>query len=216
MLRNSLWLALLLSFQVHATEEPIFYNGFEPAEAGPPICPPIPDGWVTKHKTWQAAFSSPSGHLQANYPNGVGTPSPLPGYEFYPSTKFLKGQIIAIEFIPLPDKTVDMTFDTAQSQFGYTQPRPADGMFISISTCRWDVTPPEDPRCGVFASGASLFYTTRRPELGACPVDPGVPYYINVMMANPYDGLEVGEHSCSETAVNSANGCDVQIRSTGY
>lgn len=219
MLRNSLWLALLLSFQVHATEEPIFYNGFEPAEAGPPICPPIPTGYTTGEKSWVQAFDfpGPNPNPPPVYPNGVSNPSPIPGWQNYPSTWFIKNQIVAIPITPLPDKTVDMTWDNVQAQFGYP-PRPSLGVFVKISPCKWDVEPPVDYRCGAFAGGASLFYTTRRPEFGGCPVEAAMQYYINVVMANPYDGLDIGEHSCDDSAANTTtyNGCDVQMKHSGY
>lgn len=200
-----------------ARADTLYRDGFEEPEAGLGPCEhPLvaPVGWELKQKPWTVAFSSPSGHRQATYPNGVGNPSPVPGYEFYPSTKFRKGQIVAIPFVAQPEQTVDITWDTAQSQFGYTQPRPAESMFIGISACPWDVRP--HPNCSLSAAGGSLFHTTRTPSGPACKLDAGQTYYINVVMADPSDGLDPWEHTCSMTAANSAEGCDVQVRHSGY
>jgi hypothetical protein len=217
-MNKALLVGLLLSFPAFSQSDRIFSNGFESEEAGPPVCPPLPLGYTTGEKPWVQAFDfpGPNPNPPPVYPNGVSNPSPIPGWQNYPSTWFVKNQIVAIPITPLPNKTVDMTWDTAQAQFGYP-PRPADGMFVKISTCRWDVTPGADYRCEVFAGGASLFYTTRRPEFGACPVDAGVQYYINVVMANPYDGLKPLEHSCQDNAQNTTtyNGCDVQMKHSG-
>jgi hypothetical protein len=199
---------------------PLFSDGFEgQGQAGAPIDPcadPLvaPAGWDLKLKPWNVAFSGPTGTPKATYPNSVGNPVPLPGWEFYPSTKYRKGQIVAIPFTAKPDQTVDLTWDPAQSQYGYTQPRPAVSMFIGISRCRWDLR--LVPGCSMVAGDGSLFYTTRRPAGPACALEPG-PYFLNVAMADPTNGPPApNSHTCSDSAVNSAEGCDVQIRATGY
>lgn len=204
----------------------IFTDRFEGEGQGAPV-PPVdpcvdpmvkPAGWELRTKSWQAAFSGPTGVPKATYPNSVGQPAPVPGYAQYLSaTNFLwhtKGEIVAIPFVPLPNQTVDMTWDRAQAQFGYTAPRPADSMAIVISPCKWDLR--VVPGCGLVAGDGSLFQTTRRPAGPACPLEAGREYFINVAMVDPTNGTPLpSNHTCSDVP-NSAFGCDVQVRSTGY
>jgi hypothetical protein len=203
-----------------ASAEPIFADGFESREAGgaDPCDHPLvaPEGWVRKSASWGHVFSAPNGSALATYPNSVGSPVPVPGFEVWRSrgpTHFLKGQIVAIPFVALPDTTVEMTWDTAQANqpYGYGAPRPANSMFVGVSQCPWDVR--VDPRCSRASGQDTLVYTTE--DAGsACRVEAGQTYYINVVMANPTNGLTPGEHSCS-AATNSVNGCDVQMRHVG-
>lgn len=194
-------------------QKPLLSDGFEgQGAAGTPVDPcahPLvaPAGWELKEKSWRAAFSSPNGLLKPTYPNGLGTPVPIPGSEFR------KGQIVSIPFVALPETTVDMTWDGVQAQPNYP-PRPADLMFVGISPCRADLR--TDPRCSRAAGMDSLFYTTRQASGAACRLTAGGSYFLNFVMANPSDGLEPGEHTCSTTAPNSVNGCDVQMRHTAY
>jgi hypothetical protein len=220
-MNKALLVGLFLSFPALSQSDRIFFNGFESEEAGPPVCPSVPLGWSVGEKSWEVAFDYPNPsdiRPDPTYPNSVGSPSPVPGYRSYPYNWYTKGQIVAIPITPLPDKTVDMTWDTAQAQSGYGTPRPSAGMFINISTCKWNAHPTPDPRCSIFGGAGSMFYTTRdATNTPACPVDAGVQYYINVVMANPYDGLEPGEHSCQDNAQNTTtyNGCDVQMKHSG-
>jgi hypothetical protein len=199
----------------------IFADGFEEFEAGAELCDSplvMPAGWATETKTWVAAFSNPSGTPQATYPNSVGFPVPVPGYKQYHRsgfhTYYLKGQIVAIGFVAEAGRTVDITWDTAQSGPNYTMPRPADMMHVGVSPCPWDLRP--TALCSVTAGAGSLFHSTKPDAIGSfCPLIAGATYYLNVAMADPNDGLTPGEHTCSVTAINSANGCDVQMRHTG-
>jgi hypothetical protein len=206
-----------------ATLERIFADGFEEGEPGGPVDPCLdplvmPAGWLLKQKTWVAAFSNPSGTPQATYPNSVGFPVPVPGYEQWHRSGnhkyYLKGQIVAIGFVAEAGTTVDITWDGAQSGPNYTMPRPARMMHFTLSVCPWDVRP--TVLCSLTAGAGSLFHSTRTDITGSfCPLIAGNTYYLNAVMADPNDGLTPGEHTCSDTAPNSANGCDVQMRHTG-
>lgn len=211
----------------------IFASGFEEGESGggetPPTCEAIPPGWQRIDKSWQAAFSAPNLIATASYPQGVGRPVPipgrLPGYEG-PSgnnatlDKLIgKGTITVVAFIALANTTATLTWDPAQANafYGYGQPRPAVSMFVGLSdkpgsTC---IAPNFDP-CAKNAGGGSLFWTTKQDANPAnvCILTPGKTYYYTFVMADTSDGLVYGEHSCSESAPNSANGCDVQMRHT--
>jgi hypothetical protein len=216
-------IATALALMPEARAERIFADGFEEGEPGGPVDPCAgliaPAGWVLELKSWDAAFSSPAaGTVQgapfATYPNSVGNPVPVPGYRFYSRSGnhkfYLKGQIVAIPFVPPPNLSVTMTWDQAQSGPFYTQPRPARMMFVGISPYPHDLCPREN--CSVTGGAGSLHYTTETSNTGlACPLNAGQTYYINVAMADPTDGLQPQEHTCSDTAANSANGCDVQM-----
>lgn len=183
-----------------------------------------PFGWTPYQLTWLQAFSAPACLTNprdrrcsfATYPNSLGVPVPLGTW---------RGGYLSVPFTTLPRLTVDMSWDTAQANgnIGYGTPRPADAMWIAISPCAGDMRPPDStpnpwtkPGCRVLAGGASLFYRTfGAPGEAFCRLKPNALYYLTVSPSNPLDVLTLGEHTCSETAVNSALRCDVQTRHTG-
>jgi hypothetical protein len=207
-----------------ARAERIFADGFEEQDASgvDPCAHPLvlPAGWAFESKTWVDAFSRPGGTPAAAYPNSVGNPVPVPGYRWFRRLQvgqfefYKRGQFVAIGFVAQPNLTVDMTWDTAQSGPNYTTPRPADTMFVGVSACPWDARP--HLLCSRTSGLDSLFLSSKTDQPGMfCPLVAGETYYINVLMANPNDGLVPGENVCSETAANSAEGCDVQMRHSG-
>ncbi len=204
----------------------IFADSFEGADAGAPV-PPVdpcadplvaPPGWELRVKTWVAAFSGPTGAPRAEYPNSVGQPVPVPGYREYRSaTNFLwyaKGDIVAIPFTPKANQTVDLTWDRVQAQFGYGAPRPALSMFVGYSRCKHDLR--LVPGCSMVAGDGSLFQTTRRPAGPACAMEAGEQWFLNVAMVDPTIGAPLPANHTCEDVPNSAFGCDVQVRSSGY
>lgn len=200
----------------------IFANGFEEDAAGggeisctdPSV---VPAGFALKSKTWTDAFSMP-GTSSNVFPNSAGTPVPVPGYEWFRRYQqgqyqfYTKGQFISIGFVMEANLDISMTWDTAQSGPNYGTPRPADSMFIGISPCPWDQR--------VFAgctriSGLDSLFGSSKPGVNpafVCPLLAGVTYYLNVLMHDPLNDFA---HTCSTSAANSANGCDVQMRHTG-
>lgn len=213
----------------------VFRDGFEQAaEQGPPV--PIdpcidplvaPLGWEIVNKTWVQAFSAPNGNpnLVATYPKGIGYPVPIPG--FFPGVRktdltlanmIRKGQILVIgPFVAPPNTTVTLTWDNVQSNtlVGYTQPRPADMMFVAMSRCAADLRMEANDACAKLAGSAQINWTTKpAPSAAVCQAQAGGTYWYTVVMADPRDGLTVGEHTCSDIAPNSANGCDVQMKHT--
>jgi hypothetical protein len=201
-------------------EEPVFYDGFEALPVDPCDHPLIaPDGWETQGSTWSDAWSSPDGSPQASYPNSVGFPVPL-------GTN--KGKIKVINFVPRPNQTVDISWDTVQAnlEHGY-HPRPALSMFISISQCPGDVRPPDNasadpflhPGCRTIAGGGSMFFTTQPgmtdPDI-VCTLEAGRMYFMNVAPIDPSNGLTPGEHTCDDSAIYTEHGCDVQAVHHGY
>ena len=172
-----------------------------------------PTGWTRTEKTWVAAFSSPDGTPQAAYPQSVGFPVPIGA---------AKQGYTTIPFTPTTNLSVALFWENVQANSleGYRNPRPANEMFISISPCPGDVRAPVPnaadhwlrPGCRKLANTATIVYTTLaayQTNNAVCKLDPNVQYYINILAANPTDGLSTGEHTCSSVP-NSANGCDVQ------
>lgn len=214
---------VLLSLLVSpAFAQSVFLDGFEapvPAACSDPLIAPA--GWDMLSSNWTAAWSSPDGSPQASYPNSVGFPVPI-------GTN--KGKIKVINFTPLPNQTVDITWDTVQPNHeqGYYA-RPATSMFFAISPCGGDVRPPDafstdpwlQPGCRQVAGGGSMFFTTRPPtsQQGneiVCHLEAGVQYFMMVAPINPSDGLTLGEHTCDASAQQSAEGCEVQATHRGY
>lgn len=219
------WLLVLVGLTIFACElraqDRIFASGFEEGAPGGEIDPCLdplvmPAGFALKAKTWVDAFSRPGGTPAAQYPNSVGNPVPVPGYEWFRRLQvgqyqfYTKGQFVAIGFVAQANTTVDLTWDTAQSGPNYSTPRPADSMFVGVSACPWDARP--TLLCSRTSGLDSLFLTSKFGE-SACPLIAGQTYYINVLMADPSNGFA---DTCSTTASNSAEGCDVQMRHSGY
>jgi hypothetical protein len=177
-----------------------------------------PAGWERVNKTWVDAFSSPNRRHIATYPNSIGIPVPIGAN---------KNTYTTVPFTPTANLTVDLSWDVVQANrdHGYPNPRPADSMFIGISPCPGDLRTPDassaDPwlenGCRRVGGGGSIFYSTL-PGLSnesVCRLVAGQTYYLNIVAANPEGGLEPGEHTCSTSAPNSANGCDVQAMHRG-
>lgn len=178
-----------------------------------------PAGFAAIAKEWGTAFRPPDDRVLTEpvYPTGLGAPVPIGSN---------KNSYTAIRFTSLANLTVDMTWDTAQAQRNYA-PRPADSMFIGISPCPGDLRPANasssdpwlQPGCRKVAGSASMYYTTKSQYAASndflCKLEPGQVYYINVSPVDPGDGLTPGEHTCTTSAPNTANGCDVQMVHTG-
>jgi hypothetical protein len=187
-------------------------DGFEEGEPGGPVDPcahPLvqPAGWQVTTKSWQQAWSSPDGSPQATFPQSVGFPVPIGAQ---------KGGYTVIPFLPTGGQTVQVTWDTAQSNApqGYRAPRPAHTMLLNISECPGDVRPPSIggnfDACVRLSGLDSMFWTTEDTSTFACQLQVGRVYYLNVMAADPTDGLELSEHTCNDLSPWTTFGCDVQ------
>lgn len=211
--------ALLLGAALPAAAQVVFVDGFESVEVGACVDPLIaPAGWDTQSSTWEDAWSSPNGGTQATYPNSGGFPVPIGSN---------KNKIKVINFVPLPNQTVDLSWDRVQTNEQGYSPRPAHLMFFSISPCPGDVRAPTtattDPflrsGCRQIAGGGSMFFTTQPgnydPEI-VCTLQAGTMYFMNIAPINPGDGLTLGEHTCDDSSSYSEQGCDVQAVHRGY
>jgi hypothetical protein len=211
-IRCAVFASLLLVAAGPAAAQPVFFDGFEPpaAEAcDDPLIAPL--GWDTQSKNWVDAWSSPDGSPRATYPNSVGFPVPIGAN---------KNKITVINFVPLPNQTVDISWDGAQANLeqGY-YPRPAMSMFISISPCPGDVRPPDqqnaDPflhqGCRTGGGGGSMFFSTVPGGTDfVCRLEAGQTYFMNIAPIDPTNGLQPGEHTCDDSSMYSEQGCDVQ------
>jgi len=211
---------LLLGSTLPAAAQVVFVDGFEPAQAGACADPLIaPAGWDTQSSTWSDAWSAADGSQPSTYPNSGGIPVPIGAN---------KNKIKVINFVPLANQTVDISWDRVQAnpeQNYYA--RPANLMFISISPCPGDVRAPlsssPDPflrnGCRQIAGGGSMFFTTQPgnydPDI-VCTLQAGTMYFMNIAPIDPSDGLTLGEHTCDDSSAYTDQGCEVQAVHRGY
>jgi len=191
-----------------SAQDRVFADGFEDPQPGLGPCEhPLvqPEGWQATTKSWQQAWSSPDGSPQATFPNSVGFPVPIGA---------AKGGYTVIPFVMSGGLSITITWDTAQANGGqgYGAPRPADSMTLTWSECPGDfrMIGGGFDACAMTASGASMFGTVNVAPPTACQMDVGRTYYLNVIAANPQDGLQDGEHTCSDISPWTTFGCDVQ------
>jgi hypothetical protein len=195
--------------------EPIFADGFEQLGAPGEACvdPMIqPADWIRINRSWETVWSSPDGFPAATYPSSVGFPVPIGVDKF---------AYKAVSFIPNPNETVGISWEGVQPNpvQGYSPPRPATGMWFSLSPCAGDLRAPDASSSDPFlqagcrrggASGGLIFSTTAfQSNHQACHLEAGTRYWLTIVAANPEDGLDPLEHTCAPLAA-SALGCDVQ------
>jgi hypothetical protein len=164
-------------------------------------------------KSWTQMFSAWDGSPKAVYPYMVSFPV---------AAGSLKFGYVAVPFTPIANQSVNLYWDQVQSrpQDGYWAPRPADGMFFSISPCAGDMragswVSPDlwlHDGCRKYETSASIVWTTNQfadpLNLSLCTLEAGKQYYLNIAPVNPYDGLVPGEHTCANVP-NSINECHV-------
>jgi hypothetical protein len=196
---------------VKANPPPVVTDGCNITSTDPAF---QPSGRTRTNKTWVQAWSAPNGTNNATYPDSIGPAVPV-GAE--------KGGYTTIAFVPNADEDVGIYFESVQASptIGYLQARPADGMMLALSPCAGDVRgaasandadPFLRPGCRRFANGGQLTFTTRTnvaSDFFVCRLQAGQTYYLNVMAANPADGLSNSEHTC---LISTDSGCDVQAQ----
>jgi hypothetical protein len=192
--------------------DPLLSDGFEEEEneesGGDPCDHPLvmPVGWTMVAKSWAQCFTPKDGSPVPTYPNSNGFPIPLGA---------LKGEYKICTFVAKPNTTTNMFWDSAQANpgQGYGVARPADSMYIAISTCRGDFRSP--PGCSLTAASGTLITSTiHGSSQFYCSLTAGVTYHLTVAPVDPRDGLTPGEHTCRDVP-SSANECDVQTRQVG-
>lgn len=217
----------VVAMQGAAVFEGDFRDGFEGEGAGggvPPIpeppvdpgaCPAPPGGFSEVRTEWPRlwAWGYPCGpralceRTLNPYPRGHSYPAPIGAN---------RGTYRTVPFTANAGQSVNLYFDQVQSrpQIGYNQ-RPAAGMFFTISPCPGDFEPIDNTspnpyrhsRCRMFENSGSLVWTANA-GTSACYTPPGVPLFLNIIPADPADGIQPGESSCENVGA-TASGCDV-------
>jgi hypothetical protein len=194
----------------------IFSDGFEePAPIGCDsfLSDPLfqPQGFTEVTRTWRQLWGwsndYPIGRTGEPYPIGSYT---LNGNRYNPPTD-LSGKYITVPFIATGGS---YQFNWIQakpvSAYGYQPARQTDQMYVTLTTCPGDFRltgsfqftspdPVNDPtfirQCrNAVISETSIYYG---PEgFGRCPTIPGKQYYLNIIFANPFDGLDPNENGC--------------------
>jgi len=174
-----------------------------------------PADWRAVDKAWDFAWRAP---------NGLGGKPvyPYSGGHLVPVGAARNSYTVIGPFYPIAKQVVKVDWVVAQGNgsIGYRQPRPADYMHFTISPCPGDLRAatlmPQsaDPflqagcrRGG--QEGSITFHTLDIPSsFQSCALVAGEPYYMTVIAANPEDGLDDGETTCSPVP-STASGCDV-------
>jgi hypothetical protein len=165
----------------------------------------MPAGRRVEDWSFTAAFAAPDGYPLAYYPNSV---------DYFVPVGARREGITSIRIDPdaVPiQRTVALTWTRVQPLpiDGYPTPLPATGMYFSLSRCRGDVRPavpgaagdaPLGVSCRGFTSEGTLYYSTGAGSVDVCKLPPGEPYWINVMPADPADGLAPGESTCENAS----------------
>jgi hypothetical protein len=165
----------------------------------------MPAGRVVENWGFTGLFSAPDGSPLANYPDSMGYPVPVGAR---------RGGITAMPFSPtaMPAPwSIALLWDVVQAlpAEGYATRQPASGMLFAISRCRGDVRPPvagmpADPllggNCRAFGASGAIYYSAFNVGANLCSLPAGPEYWLNIMPADPGDGLAPGETTCEDEA----------------
>lgn len=205
----------LQTVPVTVTEAPAAPSGCDITSNSPWFQPP---SLTRVNQSFEDAFDAPDGDPKPLYPQGLGFPVPIGAN---------KGSYLSVPFVARANTQVRLTWDTVQANGpqGYSAPRPADAMFIGISPCPGDLRPTNDNSADRFLHQGcrrvngldSMYYSSTTATVDPstiCQLEAGKTYYMNFAPVNPIEnpGGPNGSYTCSTTAANSTNGCDVQIR----
>lgn len=170
-----------------------------------------PAGWTRVERTWAQLWNGTS------YPTGVtGEPWPVGAWTINNSsmsnTNSLTGRYISVPFVG-NGSAYQLNWIQAKpvALYGYGPARFTDHMYVTISTCPGDFRlagafqfespdPTNDPtfvkQCrNLVISETSIFYGPTGSNT-VCEVAAGQQYWLNVIFANPTDGLSPSESGC--------------------
>lgn len=178
-----------------------------------------PEGFIEHRLTWEEAFYgnsypstgsplAPMGSFTLREPPDNGPP--IAGryltIPFTPSTGVYLLTWLPVQFIPEHDyiATPDM------------QTRPAATVYFTVSRCPGDFRLADsasgDPAlhrgCRKMSNSGALFYSGTESGFNSCPVEVGEVHYLNVLFADPTDGLTTTENSCGA----GRDACEVNTR----
>lgn len=184
--------------------------------AGDPLV--RPEGFVEHLLTWEQAFY---GH---RYPSSGSPLAPMGSFTLRSGSDNgppIAGRYLSIAFTP---STGVYRLGWLQIQFipehGYIvtpdgQTRVADNVYFTVSRCPGDFRLPDsasgDPAlhqgCRKIRSAGAIFYSEAS-GFNVCPIEVGEPHYLNVLFADPRDGLTTTENTCGA----GRDACEVMTR----
>ncbi len=185
-----------------------------PAGCNLPADPQLqPAGWARVNKTWQQAWTPPNNSTTPVYPASPGYPIPVGADK--------NSYTVIGPFTPNVGQVVKVDWNVVQASvaIGYSQARPADSMYFTISPCPGDLRRPDTASSDPFLQtgcrrggqeGSITFHTLDNTpsNFQYCHLTAGQQYYMTVIAATPEDGLTAGEHTCAPVA-SAATHCDV-------
>lgn len=173
-----------------------------------------PAGFTAYDKPWAQAF------FNNQYPSTGAPLAPLGSFTLKSAGNSgvpIAGRYISIPFVP-GNGTYKMNWLQVQpiQDYAYGFARPAQSVFMTLSTCRGDFRLPDnsagDPllrtACRKIHSSTSIFYSTMNSGFNTCGLQQGQQYYLNVMFADPTDGLTTTENTC----LGGNTMCEVNFR----
>ncbi|MCB0348684.1 MAG: hypothetical protein KDD37_07605 [Bdellovibrionales bacterium] len=192
-----------------------------------------PNGYERHIVSWEEVFTVPAhnGLPEVTFPffDSPGSFWPVGSFTLggkNPNTQVsMKGKYISIPFIADDFESTSarhkLEWWKAVAIQGYSayRPHPSNGVYITISTCAGDFRttsaaayPPGDQTlttyCRRFRSESNMYFG----ENGACITVPGKKYYLNIVFAYPFDGLDPQETSCDPLGFEYLDGrCDTMI-----
>lgn len=166
----------------------------------------------TWSQLWGGGVTYPQGITGEPYPIGSWT---ISGSVFSPAVS-LRGKYITVPFV---GNGQSYQFNWIQAKpvaaYGYTSSRATDFKYVTISTCKGDFriagsfqftspNPSTDPtfvkQCrNMVLAETSIFYGPNGSNT-VCEVRSGATYYLNIVFANPNDGLTATESGCRNTS----------------
>lgn len=174
-----------------------------------------PAGFTPHIVPWSDAFYG------ATFPNKPGYASPIGSTTI--NNADMNGRYISIPFVPAAGTSYSFTWVEAQpvTQLNYRTGRPAHLVYFTISPCAGDfrlesgTSAPaniadEDyarKACRKMSQSSSLYFNSTAPGFNSCGVQAGKTYYINMLFADPRDGLNTSENTC-----NSGSKCETNVQ----
>ena len=163
-----------------------------------------PAGFTQHFKTWPQAF------YNYQYPLSGGPLAPVGSFTMrseFPSTgPAIAGRYITIPFTPDGQGTHKLEWALAQpigSPINYNPARGADRVFVTLSTCMGDFrlenNQSSDPLlwddCRKSLQQGAIYYAANGSN-NVCQLTTGKTYFVNILFADPTDGLTTTEHTC--------------------
>src|SRR5690606_31297975 len=153
-------------------------------------------------KTWPQAFYG------NQYPSTGAPLAPLGSFTLKGSGNSgvpIAGRYISIPFVP-GSGTSKINWLQVQpiSDYSYGPARPAEKVYITLSSCRGYSCLPADTDavsllravCCQRHGSSSIFYSSSLSGFNTSGRPAGQQYYLYVMFADPFDGLTTAENSC--------------------